>query len=556
MIPAMATLFMRSETSGAHWQIWPQPEAVAPGTVHETGNYVFELHGEDAAVDADLLIDDVRLEALRSKPPAAARWRWQPGFHAGTVQAELRLPGTGSRRFEVITDPDRRKLSRDDFDVMLREILDDTFALFSLSSFRKSVARGSGSRPPAIARLEFLRSRVSELEEAVAAIARRPRHALAGEEVILPYHRASRATGPDILRSLRSGRVLREAEGVTGLPASLNGFLPARIRTRRRVSSLDLPEHRQMTACLQSWTAWLGVAADLLESNLPVDDDEGRSSRMSWSSRCRQLARRVSSLRASPLFTDAGDAEPRLTMSPVFRNDPLYGRFYRIWQDIERGIAAVFGDFLDLPLARTFELYELWCFLRLVNAGIAEFGPGGVSIGDLFSTDTSGGVTVKATAITIGMGSGWKISFQRQYREFWLEPEKRGSYSRTMIPDIVMTREEAGGNPGQIIVLDAKYRINENLNHALSSVHMYRDALVGEITGGETDHIVRAAYLLTPHVPLLQNGYRETPLPGRLFHPLYRDAFRFGAVTLRPGMSLPEIQSALRTIIADAGAGV
>jgi hypothetical protein len=551
----MATLYMRSETSGACWQIWPQPEPVAPGTVHETGRYVFELHGGGTSADADLLIDDVRLEALRSKPPVAARWRWEPGFHAGSVQAELRMPGAVPRRFEVVTDPDRRKLSRHDFDVMLREILDDTFALFSLSSFRKSVARGSGSRPPAIARLEFLRSRISELEESVAAIARRPRHSLAGEEVVLPYHRASRATGPDILRSLRSGKVLREEDGVTGLPESLNGFLPARIRTRRHVSSVDLPEHRQMAACLQSWTSWLGVAADLLERNLPTDD-EGRNSRISWSSRCRQLARRVSSLRASPLFEAAGDAEPRLTMSPVFRNDPLYGRFYRIWQDIERGIAAVFGDFLDLPLARTFELYELWCFMRLVHAAIAEFGSGGADIGDLFSTDASGALTVKATAITIGMGNGWKISFQRQYREFWREPEKRGSYSRTMIPDVVMTREEAGDDRGQFIVLDAKYRINERLNDALSSVHMYRDALVAETAGVETSGIVRAAYLLAPHMPMLQAGYHDTPLPGRLFHPLYRRAFRFGAVSLMPGMPLQEIQSALRSIITDVGAGV
>jgi hypothetical protein len=43
---------------------------------------------------------------------------------------------------------------------MLREILDDTFALFSISGFRKTVARGCGSRSPAIARLEFLRSRI------------------------------------------------------------------------------------------------------------------------------------------------------------------------------------------------------------------------------------------------------------------------------------------------------------------------------------------------------------------------------------------------------------
>ena len=110
------------------------------------------------AATADLLIDDRPLEALRAQAPDMARWRWSPGFHAGTVEAELRLAGQAPRRFEVVTDPDRRKLTRDDFDTMVREILDDTFALFSLSSFRKAVARGTGGRPPAIARLEFLRS--------------------------------------------------------------------------------------------------------------------------------------------------------------------------------------------------------------------------------------------------------------------------------------------------------------------------------------------------------------------------------------------------------------
>ena len=144
----MATLLMHSEATGAVWQVWPEPEAVAPGAIQETGSYLFELRGAGAAA-ADLLIDDVALEALRTPGPDTARWRWLPGFHAGTVEAELRLPGAASRRFEVVTDPDLRKLTRHDFDSMVREILEDTFALFSLSSFRKGIARGAGRRPPA-----------------------------------------------------------------------------------------------------------------------------------------------------------------------------------------------------------------------------------------------------------------------------------------------------------------------------------------------------------------------------------------------------------------------
>src|SRR5271166_6591696 len=168
----MPALLMRNEETGASWRVWPDPEPVAAGSVHETGTYLFELHDSPEAAAADLLIDDVRLEALRVAAPDKARWRWSPGFHAGLVEAELRVPGHGARRFEVTTDPDRRKLTRDDFDAMVREILDDTFALFSISGFRKAVGRGSGNRPPPVARLEFLRSRVDKLESAVAAIVR------------------------------------------------------------------------------------------------------------------------------------------------------------------------------------------------------------------------------------------------------------------------------------------------------------------------------------------------------------------------------------------------
>jgi hypothetical protein len=222
------------------------------------------------------------------------------------------------------------------------------------------------------------------------------------------------------------------------------------------------------------------------------------------------------------------------------------------------GIAAVFGDFLGMPLARTFELYELWCFLRLVRAGAEEFGPEGLETRDLFIADAAGGVTVAAGAVTVPVGAGWKICFQKQYQEFWKEADGRGSLSRTMVPDVVVACDNggsAGGDLSRLIVLDAKYRIDEGLPAALNSIHTYRDALVRESSTGKPEGIVTAAYLLAPHMPAdLAPSYRDTPLPGRLFHPEYRHSFRFGAVTLRPGMTTSDVGMALRRIIADATA--
>ena len=207
-----------------------------------------------------------------------------------------------------------------------------------------------------------------------------------------------------------------------------------------------------------------------------------------------------------------------------------------------------------MPLARTFELYELWCFLRLVRAGAEAYGPGGLAVTDLFISDAAGGVTIRTEAITVPVGAGWKLCFQKQYREFWKEHDGHGSYRRVMIPDIVVACEGEAEEkkPSRLIVLDAKYRIDEGLADALNSIHTYRDALVREVDGGKIEGFVNAAYLLAPQLPGVDAGYRETPMPGRLFHPEYRRSFRFGAVTLRPGMSVTDIATALKGVVADA----
>ena len=313
-----------------------------------------------------------------------------------------------------------------------------------------------------------------------------------------------------------------------------------------------------MAACLRSWQAWLNASASLLDRTAGSGDPETERAGIAWAGRCRRLGRRIGRLGDLAPFAEASDAEPRLLLSSVFRNDPAYRRFYRLWQDMNLGIAAVFGDFLGMPLARTFELYELWSFLRLVRAAVDEYGHEGVDVSDLFVREAGGGVTLAAGAVTVPVGSGWKLCFQKTYREFWLETGGRGSYSRTMKPDVVVGRErkEDSESSESLIVLDAKYRMEDGLTEALNSIHTYRDALVQEAETGAVEGIVTAAYLLAPHIPEMEvgTGYRDVTMPGRLFHPEYRQRFRFGVVSLRPGMQARELRAVLKTIITDATA--
>lgn len=549
----MASLFIQAEGGGSAWQVWPSPSISIPaGVVREAVSYLIELRDSDDALSSELLIDGVPLEALRSREPRVARWRWQPGFHAGGVEVILVLPGMAPQQIDITTDPDLRKLTRDDFDAMVREVLEDTFALFSLSSFRKGIARQSGSRLPPLARLEFLRSRADEIFKAVEAIARSPRHFLSAQDVTVPAHKAKRATGPEIIKSFRLGIIRSESVYPSKLPPALRGCLPANITIKLRQNSIDIPEHRQIKACLRSWAAWLSGVAEVLAKSNNQDDPEILTTARIWSGRCRRVARKLSSASTTGFMAEVGDAQAALKMSAIFRSDPVYRRFFRLWQDMNLGLAALFGDFLQMPLARTYELYELWCFLRLLRAARDEYSPSGTDLGNLFVTDSSGGVTLTAGSVIVPISDDKVLCFQRQYREYWIEPGLSGSFSRTMVPDIVFAGSGLGQPDRSVIVLDAKYRINNGLNDALNSIHTYRDALVQEVDSKRTEGIVTAAYLLTPHLPVLSTDFKDTPVPGRLFHPQYREKFRFGAITLRPGMSSEDLRACLRSIVSDA----
>ncbi|MBO9706704.1 MAG: DUF2357 domain-containing protein [Caulobacter sp.] len=526
-------------------RVWPDPEALDPGAIEEAQEHLFVLAGAPGASEADLLIDELPLEALRAPEPDGARWRWLPGFHAGVVECRLRLPGA-SHRFEVTTDPAVRKLSRDAFDTMVREVLEDTFALFALSPFRKGVARGAGRRPPPIARLEFLRSRMAALIQTIRAIDARPRRVLQAQDDLTPFWRAGRATAPEVLKSFRSGMLLAES-GLPRLPPALKGHVPATIRRSVRRPSLDIPAHRQMKASLESWARWLESVAVVLRSSLPEDPEDGRMARV-WAQRTRLMARDMRRLLSLPLFSEVSQGQPRPDASPIWRGEPQYRRFAALHRDFSRGVAEVFGEFLQMPLARTFDLYELWAYLRLVRASIERFGADGVDVSGLF--EAGKGVTLAAGQAVVRLpAAGVALCFQRRYREYWLEKDGCGSFSREMRPDVAV---EALDGAGRLIVLDAKYRIGAGLNDALASAHMYRDALVVADGEGSVRQLVSAAYLLSPASPIIAGTWSDAPMPGRLFHPAYRGQFRFGAVSLAPGMSAAQIGLALDAILQDA----
>jgi hypothetical protein len=538
---------------GAGARVWPGVSTLPVGMIQETRTYIFEGRNLSESALAELYVDDVPLEALRAPDSKTARWRWLPGFHAGSVEIMLDLGHGARHRFNLSTDPDLRKLTRTDFDNMVREILEDTYSLFSLSAFRTGIARGTGRDLPPLSRLEFLRSRIDEIEKIVRTIDRQPVRVLKTGEEWIPYWKARSITSQELLRSFRSGRILTETSKPGRLPQNLQGRFPGKLRKNLKSAGLDIREHQDIKASLKAWAAWMTVVADRLDS-VRASETEILTAQRQWAKRCRSLALRLYNLLKLPLFNEVSDRNAKVVMTSIYRKVPPYSKFFRLYSDMNLGLTGILGDFLQMPLARTFDLYELWCFLRLLRAAVNRYGVEPSEIEKLISYSAqAGSVTLPREAVTVSVEGGYSLSFKRTYREFWIEPDRRGSFSRSMIPDISVSFNVSENLQGKIIVLDAKYRIDQQLNDAVATIHMYRDALVEPHEDSGIRQIVVAAYLLSPHAPTLSASWQSSPMPGRLFHPEYRSNFRFGAVTLRPGMSMSEVERTLDMIFDDAG---
>lgn len=352
-------IYQRNKPS-AKYQVWPKAEHIPAGSVREAESYIFELQNIEDPLSVDLLVDDIALEALRPSNATTAIWLWSPGFHAGSVECCLTDKNGRKIYFEVISDPDLNKLSRNEYNLLLEEILQDTFALFSLSSFRKGMAKGDSHTLPPIARLQYLKEKVDQLCSVVEDINKRPQRILHRKRLFTPFHKAKRVTGNQILRSFKSGNIKVCKNPALKLPLALKTMLPARIEQEQIQSGLDTREHREIKASLNHWKSWLSRMASLLDKHAPSSPDDvgqgAKSSYLNWSRKCKIMESKLQHLLSLPLFSQIPLEPLSPKLSSTYRNLPPYRKFYKIFREFNLGLANIFGDFLQMPLARTFDL--------------------------------------------------------------------------------------------------------------------------------------------------------------------------------------------------------
>ena len=542
---------------GRVYQLRPSSEPIPPGAVTESSEVLFHLTGDRIDIfGTDLSVDGVVLERM-ALSPRHLRWRWSIGFHAGETELCLRGVTPSPVVIELVTDPHTAKLNRSQFARMVGDILADTLAFITLTGHRVGIARGD--RPLDYARFEYLRSCFNRIEEAVVEIDRAPWRRLEREVRTVPLGRASGATALELSRASRTARPLTDAEferlGPTGkrLAESMGRRLPGTVRKNSGRFDNRRREHSDILMVLGMWQGFLVHAGTQLER---VGRDEEQPARIALMRRqVGQMGRRLVRLTRLPVFEGVSPSRGNVAPSHLFRRAPAYRRFYQAYRDFLSGLADITGDFLKLPIQRTFDLYELWCFLRLAHAAALHTDRADAWQDAFVETAAHGGLVLRLEEKPFDFGS-FTLVFQPLYKEVWrTNGPKVGSFSRPMNPDIVLSLSSGGdGVPRPVVILDAKYRVGEGLNDAIRSIHTYRDALVeqfGTTDGSEHRRTVEAAFLLTPQSPGASNdgSWRDADPPAVFFREGYRDTFRFGAVAMRPGITVEQCRELLVTLL-------
>jgi len=525
------------------YRVWPDMDAIPEGWIAENKEYIFELENTDEYQTILLEVDDTKLKALRSPREGVARWGWSPGFFAGKVT--LAIVSEHERRvFDLIVDPARHKLTRDHFDLMIEQILEDTFQLVSLSSYKIGIGMGNGTHLPPLARIEFLSSRIEELAVCIRKIIENPVKHLNGHLEKKPINRAGHITGVQLAKAYAKGRILKSEYLESRLPVGLKGYVPHSIMSTRKSAIVDIDEHRAIRSSLKFWSRWLMLVADKFK-RVAKEDDESQSTK--WAVRCEGLSRRLNVMVSDHFFDSITETNDQVTATSIFRYIPEYHRFFKLHRQMSLGLASITGDFLNIPIARTYDLYELWCFLRLVRILADISGCHDIDISGLIEGSVqTGEVVLQSKACSVRL-ENLEVAFQRSFREYWKDANSQGSFSRTMIPDVSVIKLADTEGPPLLFIFDAKYRVEQGLNDALASIHMYRDAIVKEDHEGVA-RIVQKALILSPQIQdYTDEDWTTQDAPARFFHTEYRDKFNFGIMSFHPAMDLAQMKILIKT---------
>lgn len=489
---------IRRVGSPAVFPLFPQ-QALPEGFLHENGTYLCELEaGVGNSAELELAFNGVLADHLLIGGKHI--YRFTPGFYAGEVSIAV----FASTKLLGVTDqtisPAHAKLTRQDYAQLLEELAAATLALFRMSGVTVP-APGAASAPSStLVTLELVRANFDRWYRSVSRIADQPLRALGTVNERVDVLRARRIVDRSFAQAFRRGEVrpasIWEAKAAPGLVQALRGQWVPEISQQRRQEHASLFENRAIVG----FCRWLLTL--FAKAHLALESDSDLSSSV-WRSRMSRWRAQVLALLQRDVFRDLSP-EPHLRSTSAFRMHPEYSSAFDAMMRIRGGLGAGSHLIPAIPIDRTFQLYELWCYVRLLEAVGRKYPSSIPDIRQLLlgleSPDKLGAVLAQGEPSRIQLTSELTMTYQRRFTSV-ADPEGCRTLLIEAVPDVVLSKRLSGGEASAIVILDPKYRSGPALMEGVRDLHVYRDSI---LNSGST-RLTAAAAVLAPR-PSLSDG--------------------------------------------------
>ncbi|MBH0160450.1 DUF2357 domain-containing protein [Fictibacillus sp. 26RED30] len=457
--------------------------------LREATSYEWKLEGKSNPV---ILFNGMPLPYVPNE--SGVRGTLQTPFQSG--EATIEINGTHLKTY-IYTD--ERKMTTEQYEIMLREILEEAAVCFDYSGLDKGFNTIGRERTLSWTQWSYIKRSFHELSMLFQKINSNPLSVLKQENFMTNRERIQQVhTSTSLWLERNHGRTEQ--------------FVPKKVWTSKRQETNDMYENRLVKKQLLELRHLLSQYRDYADGVLKGEAEKLRNKVLYW-------------LNHSFLI-DVKPHNGQVTITQRLRKHPIYRKWYVWFEKLYQHQKYEIGFEYHIPLKDTFQVYEMWCYMKLIkqarqNGELADSS-------QLYKT-TSDGIFLSLAEnkeSTVKLKNGDIISFQRvfQYRnpEHVVDNTKALFYTFTqrMIPDIVIQRGE------KLFIFDPKYRVPNNIGTALSEMHKYRDGIKNIFTD---EKVVEEVYIMTP--------FQESGEELRYYADYFHKRYKMGAVKMMPGVT-------------------
>ena len=294
----------------------------------------------------------------------------------------------------------------------------------------------------------------------------------------------------EIIRSPKTVAYL-EGHGVDDVPV---------IETPRPLDTLNHPVNRYVRWLVDSVIRYLNKAIIELKPDEKVKESRETLWRYSRTIVLEEELKNIQRLLQHSPIHRVPPEQMRDAAFLVVLNDPLYAAVHKIGRILCGQALTLQQTKYAASMARSFDIYELWCFQKVVSDFSRSFGvepsyqDNGLSL-----VSAEWGMTAHFQTADCSLTVEFNAHFESRFPTFpfGTTVTRRFSTMTNQRPDIVVYRTDTTSGQESWIVLDAKYRTSKsNLSDAFKSAFTYNQTLFDQEHGGRP----LGSYLLVPKV--------------------------------------------------------